>query len=306
MKKVLAAALTIAAVICTVLFLNRGSPDLGPTEQALAVSSPPSSPDPKLRDNGASSNPLSESEATTPAEEPDDAEAPSCLNFRPDLSHPWLAAEMARLEPLAPQGPGMAVYRGLSESDLRSLAAQKDSGAMTILGKRAELRAQGRPEDDAVGQLDGQDGGTRSWTKNEPLEGDVRAALVEAEHWYYQAVLHGRLFAMFHVGVLRERLYGGPVELGWIDEETYAEMDSRQRSNYYPTMVYGAAATTLAPEAVQSPMLTLALEGLGTIAGDPATVELVVNELRTDLQQNGLSLPDIPAYEGPGIDEWRR
>nr|MDJ0919422.1 hypothetical protein [Woeseiaceae bacterium] len=67
-----------------------------------------------------------------------------------------------------------------------------------------------------------------------------------------------------------------------------------------------AAATTLAPEAVQSPMLTLALEGLGMIAGDRATVELVVNELRTDLQQNGLSLPDIPAYEGPGIDEWRR
>ncbi len=217
-----------------------------------------------------------------------------------------MLAEMARLQPLAPEGPGMAVYRGLSATDLRSLAAQKDSGAMIVLGRRAELRADGKPEDDAVGLLDGQDSTTRSFSNNKILEEDVRAARVEAEHWYYQSVLHGRLFAMFYVGMLRERLYGGPIELGWVDEDAYSEMDSKQRTDYYPAVVYGAAATTLVPEAIQSPMLTLALEGLDTSAGDPATVELIVNELRADLQQNGLSLPDIPAYEGPGIDEWRK
>ncbi|MDJ0759959.1 MAG: hypothetical protein QNJ19_11205 [Woeseiaceae bacterium] len=307
MKKALAAALAVAAAIGIVLFLGAEHQKPDSTEGAAADSASVPSANassefgPEVSDEAEM--PAHDGDSTTA--ENDDTGPQTCPSFRPDPSHPWFMAEMARLEPLAPEGPGMAVYRGLSESDLESLAAQKDSGAMIILGRRAELRAEGKPEDDAVGQLDGQNSTTRSWSNSKNLEEDVRAALVEAEHWYYQAVLHGRLFAMFHVGILRERLNGGPVEQGWIDADSFAGMDSEQRLDYWPAMVYQAAATALAPEVAQSPMMVLALEGLER-PGDPATVELVVNQLRADLQQSGLTLPDIPAYEGPGIDEWRR
>ena len=307
MKKALVAALAVAAFIGIALFFvaEQQEPDSTETAVAASASVPSTSPASEFIPGFSDEAEMPAHDSGSTATENSDTEAPTCPNFRPDPSHPWFMAEMVRLESLAPEGPGMAVYRGLSESDLESLAAQKDSGAMIILGRRAELRAEGKSEDDAVGQLDGQNSTTRAWSNSKDLEEDVRAALVEAEHWYYQAVLHGRLFAMFHVGILRERLNGGPVEQGWIDADSFAGMNSEQRLDYWPAMVYQAAATALAPEVAQSPMMVLALEGLER-PGDPATVELVVNQVRADLQQDGLALPNIPAYEGPGIDEWRR
>ena len=302
MRKALVTILAVAAIIGIVLFLGSNSPNTDPAEEAAGVSATTPSSISSSADDTAAAGARSPGEL--PAES-SDSEAPPCADFRPDRTHPWVIAEMARLEPLTPEGPGMAVYRGLSETDLKSLAEQKDSGAMLVLGKRAELRAEGRPENDAVDQLDGQSSTSRIWRSDKELETDVRAALEEAEQWYYQAVLHGRIYAMFKVGLLRETLHGGPVEFGWVDADAYAEMDLEQQADFYPGIVYGAAASAIAPEIVQSPMMTLALEEFSMTVGDPATVEIVISDFRADLERHGLTLPDIPPYEGPGVEEWR-
>ena len=308
MKKVLFAALSVSAIIGAVLVLvaelEKPSPAGSGSVAPARIPTVPQSVESSLAPRDAATTSTLEG-GSMAAQTSDVLPTVTCPDFRPDLSHPWLVAEIDRLGPLAPMGPSMAVYRGLKESDLKSLAAQRDSGAMMVLGRRAELRAEGKPEEDAVSLLSGLDGGPRVWGKTKQLEEDERAALVEAEHWYYQAVLHGRLFAMIYVGMMREVLYGGPVALGWVDEQDYAKMDPRQRMHYLPILVYFAAAEDLAQEVEQSPMFMLALEGIDLKKANSATVGLVVNELRTDIQQNGLSLPEIPAYDGPGIDEWR-
>ena len=303
MKKLLVAALVLAAAVGAALFVGSNEPV--PAERPDNAVSAPAVP--LQTHNDEPTVAAGSVGAIDPADaQPDESEPPKCERLRIDQAHPWFVAEMTRIEPLTPSGPGMAVYRSLGEDDLLSLAAQKDSGAMVVLGARAELRAEGKSEDLAVDRLDGQRSVVQSWTRK-PLDEDVHAALTEAERWYYQAALHGRIFAMFKIGILRERLNGGAVEFGWVDEDAYAAMDTKRRADFYPPVIFGAAATALAPEITQSPLMTLALEsaGLDKPAGDPATVELVVSEFRADLRRNGLSLPSIPPYEGPDIDAWR-
>ncbi|MDJ0918702.1 MAG: hypothetical protein QNJ05_13125 [Woeseiaceae bacterium] len=304
MNRFVIAALVLTAAIAAFLFFTPDDPtpdirlnDSRPGSE-LTVS--------KVETEAAHSQPTDDSADISDAEE---GEPEKCSRFRIDHAHPWMAAEAARFESVSPTGPGMAVYQGLSEADLLSLATQEDSGAMVVLATRASLRARGKSEDYAVSQLSGYSNRARSRVPipDKDSGANPEQALQEAQDWYYKAALHGRIFALVYVGRLQRRLVGGPVELGWIDKQAFEQLERKQRRDFNPFVVYQAAALKLMPQKMASPPMVLALESASVDLdfGDPATIDLVLDEFRTDLQQSGLTLPVIPPYEGPSLEEWR-
>ncbi|MEM9209084.1 MAG: hypothetical protein AAGA61_07550 [Pseudomonadota bacterium] len=164
---------------------------------------------------------------------------PDCL--RPDQlqAHPWVVADFASYESVSSTGHQFEAYRQLSESELESLAVQNDSAAMVMLGDKAVEQTIGSSSQiDTFGLRSIISLQSAKNTRSEPVSPDQQAALESARDWYYEAALHGRIGALWQVGLIREMLEGSAVDLGWVSREEYAQLSRFEQSEVSPTRIY--------------------------------------------------------------------
>ena len=127
-------------------------------------------------------------------------------------------------------------------------------------------------------------------------DGDSAAAA----GWFYQAALHGRVYALTQVGEAlswRGGLLDAPVELGWVDQDAWETMTTMEKSYRRPVNVYAKTVYDVAPA------LSTGLGELGyrlSLQGSVETQALrdrIVRRFLEDQQAAGLPPVDIPAAD---------
>ncbi|MFK8014196.1 MAG: hypothetical protein AB8G17_01980 [Gammaproteobacteria bacterium] len=177
-----------------------------------------------------------------PEVEPQDKKG--CLSEQQMEGSRAVMNEARRRDPIDTRGPDIEAFRGVEKADLEVFAESGNSAAMVVLATRIALEAQGKDPDTALDVLN--EYGPIVWPPDR-VEGEALAKIREAEHWFYEAALHGRVLALQRYGSLRWLSVGGPVELGWIDRDTYATLDGHTQITLIPGNFYGAMVYDLHP-----------------------------------------------------------
>lgn len=228
-----------------------------------------------------------------------------CLSPAQIETHPMLSAELGRLDLVTTSGPTIASYRGLSAAALQHLAVQGDSAAMAVLGAVSVMRARNISEDRAVPYLLHEESELRSHRFKRPLKPEVVEHYREASDWFYKAALHGRIHALYHVGEILWTIEGGPVELGWIDQDEFDAMRSLEKGAFYPASIYNELAFTIVPQLRSGPVGEM-IQGLYPHS---ERRQLILNELAKQFDQDrkDADLPPIIIAEStaPSLAEMR-
>lgn len=181
------------------------------------------------------------------------ADAGGCLTPEQIKTHPMFAEDFGRLDSVAVTGPTIASYRGLSSAELNALATQGDSAAMAVLGAVSLLKARNMTEDSAVPFLLYEDVSLHGYFRKDALEPEAIKHLEEAYGWFYKSALHGRILALGYAGESIGAVEGGPVGLGWIEEDEYEGLRGLRQSAFTPMTVYSALAFEIAPQLRDGP-----------------------------------------------------
>ena len=227
---------------------------------------------------------------------------PGCLTLLQLQNMSTVAQDAARLVALQTHGLPIAPYESFDDSTLRTFADQGDSAAMVFIGATAVLRAY--DIDVAL---------ATSWLSNEfviadldtgqtQLSSEASLQLNEAAYWFYQAALHGRLFALQHYGEVRSRLFGGPIGLGWISEDKFDELDDGEVASLQPTNVYMQVAYDIAPQLREGLHADLSLS-LPESEVQLAIRKTILAEFADTMSESGLPGVDIAPTASPGIVE---
>ena len=232
-----------------------------------------------------------------------DAGSESCLTLAQLDSHPLLIQDGYRFEALSDTGPVIESYRGLTESELLSLATQHDSAAMVVLGAMSIMRARDWPVDKAVPFLTSEDTDLRFYAYKRPLLPEFVAHTADAREWFYKAALHGRVLALYRVGDALSLEIGGAVELGWIGQEEYEDLSSFEKTALYPANVYNVLAYELAPELKSGPIGDIVNELVPRSERQIAIVGELAEQFNRDLESAGLERIIVPKSAAPPVDE---
>ena len=227
----------------------------------------------------------------------------NCLTIEQLDSHPILAEDSYRFDSVATSGSTIASYRGLSSTELLGLATQGDSAAMAVLGAMSVMRARKQPQSKAVAYLMHEDPGLWTVQFSRPLDSSTTAHLEEAREWFYQAALHGRVMALYHVGDSLWRQKGGPVELGWIDSAEYDSLSSFQKNALLPSNVYNVLAFEIAPELQSGPHGNLMNELMPRSERQQQVLDALLKDFHEDLETAELPPISVAASTAPSIEE---
>ena len=166
--------------------------------------------------------------ADAPSEAPND-----CLQLGQLATDPRLSEVRRIMEEVSLAGNTNQSYRELSDKDLRSLVEQNDPDAMNALA--SNLRAQVSRDVETLSESD-------------------RIILEQAADLYYQASLRGKVWALLGYGAMQDRLHGGAVGLGWVDDEEFDTFDDRQKNAVSPSVVYAGLMLRSMPQLYATPM----------------------------------------------------
>lgn len=262
-----------------------------------------------------SSTTVAEIETPSAREEPiESAEAPkasgvgnvvNCFSESQLESHPLFADEQARLDALAVTGPTMASYRGLSYAELESMVVQKDSAAMAVLGAISVMRARRMSDDDAVPYLLSEDKQLNAFSFTRPLADEVLKDYEEARDRFYEAALHGRLLSLQKVGEITWIIEGGPVELGWIEKDSYEALSTKEKNALDPMQVYQALLMEIAPQLESGPFGDLMSEFIPHSDLQQALIADLAERFYRDLERAGLPEIEVSESSAPSLRELR-
>jgi len=227
---------------------------------------------------------------------------PGCLTFLQLHNMPTVAQDAARLVALQTHGIPIAPYESFDESTLRAFADQGDSAAMVVIGATAILRAYNIDESLATGWLNDEFVITDLDVGGTQLSSDASLLLNEAAYWFYQAALHGRLFALQHYGTARNRLFGGPIGLGWISQDEFDELGNEEMSSLHPFEVYTQVAYDIAPQLREGLLADLSRDFPESDLQLAIRASLVA-EFAETLADSGLQRVEIAPTASPGIAE---
>ncbi len=227
----------------------------------------------------------------------------NCLTLEQLESHPILAEDSYRFDSVATSGSTIASYRGLSSAELLGLAKQGDSAAMAVLGAMSVMRSRKLPDSKAVAYLMHEDSGLQTFQFSRPLDSSTTAHLEEAGEWFYQAALHGRVMALYHVGDSLWMRKGGPVELGWIDSAEYDSLSSFQKNTLLPINVYNVLAFEIAPELKSGPNGNLINELMPRSKRQQQVLDALLNDFQEDLETAELPPISVAASTAPPMEE---
>ncbi len=231
------------------------------------------------------------------------ADPTNCLTLEQLESHPILVDDSYRFDSVGTGGPTIASYRSLSSAELRGLASQGDSAAMSVLGAMSIMRSRKLPENRAVAYLTHEDPELQTNQCSRPFDTLTTAHLEEASEWYYKAALHGRVMALYHVGDLLWMQKGGPVELGWIDKVEYDSLTQFQKNSLLPPNVYNALALEIAPELQSGPYGTLITELMPRSEQQQQVLDALHNSFREDLDAAELPPISVAVSTAPPMEE---
>lgn len=228
----------------------------------------------------------------------------SCLSPGQIESHPMFNADYRRLDAVAISGPTIGSYRGLSSTELRNLATQRDSAAMAVLGAISLLRTRNIAEDKAVPYLLGEDAALYTYTSNGQLEPEAIEHLEEAYRWFYEAALHGRLLALPFAGEAIGALEGGAVGMGWIEKDEYDALRGFSKSAFMPMTVYNALAFEIAPQLREGPS-GMIYEMIPSNDRQKTIVAALAEEFEKDREEANLPPIEIAESTAPPLEDIR-
>lgn len=235
---------------------------------------------------------------------PDTIDEPGCLSVRAFEEHPLVQEDVNRMHTVTAGGPDIDAYRGIDAVSLGSYAEQGDSAAMAVVGARSVLRAFGMSPSRAIEWLNGELLIPELLQDGDPLAADAALKLNDAAYWFYQAALHGRVFALQQYGTVRGRLFGGAVGLGWISAEDFRKLDAPARSLLLPGNVYQRAAFDLVPQ-LQGGALGIIASLVPESARQGEIRAVIVADFDRALKDAELPSIDVPETASPGLDTQR-
>ena len=280
--------LTIALVAYRFMGDHRAEPDVTATLEALA--------EPEFPKVALEQVTTMEWTATAPVDEP------GCLSLLQLQDLPTVAQDAARLAALQTHGLPIAPYESFDDTTLHAFADQGDSAAMAVIGAAAVMRAYDVDEALATDWLNNEYAITDLDIGRTQLSSDASLQLNEAAYWFYEAALHGRLFALRHYGSVRSRLFGGPIGLGWISQDKYDELDDRDRSLLQPFNVYTQVAYDIAPQLREGLLADLSRD-LPESDLQLAIRESLLAEFEDTMSESGLQRVEVAPTASPGIAE---
>lgn len=239
MRLITISVLLVLLAMATIGFLFRSSNEPVPGEPLSTTTAPEIQDLPKNAD---------EKKAVPEYGTADLLDKPGCLTFSQLESLPALLQDAQRMESVSSSGPALDSYASFDGATLQGFVDQGDSAAMVIMGARAVMRAYATNESMALEWLNARHQIHDLLVPGSQLSPTAGLALNDAAYWFYEAALHGRLFALEQHGVIRSRLFGGPVGLGWIGQEDYDALDVTERGWLHPANVYQEVAYDLAPQ----------------------------------------------------------
>lgn len=220
-------------------------------------------------------------------------ETARCLTLQEFDEHPLTLREYQELAFLLPNGSDIDAYRGIGVAIVQSYADQGDSAAMALLGAQAVMRAFGVDEAEAIGWLNYESSFAIGLDEDKSLSPEASLELNDAAFWFYQAALHGRLYALLQYGSVRDQLFGGPVGLGWLTQEQFDVLTDLEKLELNPSTLYYQAVLEIAPTLSNS-WIAKVDSGLSDSEPQRLIRESLAQEFRQSLAEAELSLPDIP------------
>jgi len=225
-----------------------------------------------------------------------------CLTEEMLRDHPLVMQDVSRLLPVIANGPDIDAYRGVDAATVEQYAMQGDSAAMAVLGATSVMRAFRLNETQAIDYLNSEVFVQDLSAGKDVLTADASLALNNAAHWFYQAALHGRVMSLYHYGLVRDRLFGGPVGLGWISQQEFDGLSLQQRANLHGRSVYQSVVYNLVPNLSDFDVVA-AMPGLQQPKElfEDLRAQLTREYLR-ELDDAGLELVDVPARSKEEVD----
>jgi hypothetical protein len=110
------------------------------------------------------------------------------------------------------------------------------------------MRALGQDESGAVDWLRSDSSTPKGSLSGRQFSATDMLELNDAAYWFYEAALHGRLFALGKYGEARGVIFGGPVGLGWIESADYEAVNSIEKAVLDPMNLHNALVLDLVPE----------------------------------------------------------
>jgi len=217
---------------------------------------------------------------------------PGCLTVAQLEEHPELRREAERADAVSTSGAALTSYENLTEETLHGFANQGDAAAMVVLGAINVMRAYGRDDSQAIAWLNRELTIPDFSVGTNELPGDASLALNEAAYWFYEAASHGRVMALQRHGEVKHRLFGGPVGLGWVSQEAYDAMASREKRTMHPSILYWQLSYDVLPELRES--------GLTSIEASEIPVSRLQIEIRERLRiefDQGREDRDLPPLQ---------
>lgn len=171
----------------------------------------------------------------------------ACLTFEQFEQLPEVLQDMARIEQVSVSGTPMSAYENLGEATLHGFAEQGDAAAMAVLGAMHVMRAYQVNESLALEWLNHGQRISDLDLGNSQLSSAASLSLNDAAYWFYEAAMHGRVLALQNYGQVRGRLFGGPVGIGWIDQQAYEMLTENEKSSLLPANLYAQVAYDIVP-----------------------------------------------------------
>ncbi len=170
-----------------------------------------------------------------------------CLTVEEAMEDPRVLQDLHNYYSIAPSGPDIEAFRGVSKEAVRSFVVQNDAAAMVVLGAMADLRARGLDENLAVALLSYEKAGLNSFSGNKSWRESHGKELDEAAHWYYQAALHGRIFALQNFGSMLLAKQESPIDRGWITQQEHDSLSKADQARISPINIYSYVVYDLLP-----------------------------------------------------------
>ncbi len=245
--------------------------------------------------------------AATPASpptEPDSDTATSCLDADDLARHPALRPNADALQSQIMGGADFDALLGVEANGLNDLTSQGNSAAMATLAYRSLLSANRQDPDEAAALLNSAEISANGYSPKLAVasryrDGTALLALQDANYWFYQAALHGRLQALPEYGEIIGAQVGGATGLRWISREQYDALDADGQRLYSPRSVYADVADRLngaPPRSYPPTVLDAELAG-----AREAIVERLVAEFRADAAAADIEPPQ-PILDADAIE----
>ena len=267
-----------------------------PTQEIAAETIEPPKPAPDMPATDA----VPESIAPSVAENPGEKE-PDCLTADELNALPLIRQLRSQADAAATNGADIERFRGIDDVSVRGFADQGDSAAMVVVGAMSVMRAFRMDASRAVDWL--ANGGELEGVvmEQQQMSSDASLALNDAAYWFYQAALHGKVFALQHYGQVRGQLFGGPVGLGWIEQAEYDALGPQQQQELRPVNIYGSAAMAMKPAPDASISQSSARKSSASEVAKQILTdirhEFDVAVVDADLPQPAASMSDIAEFE---------